>query len=133
VLPIINSEIIDSREVIARYLLSSSDYSSSKSRVKYRALEPSPQDQCTSVFRIDGLTENQIWDMGTSSVAEPRARRIHARADIIVSAIVNLNLAIRPDEPPVRHALISGWSDEKHARMAKAQELATEASLKVKP
>jgi hypothetical protein len=131
VLPIINSETIDSREVVARYLLSSSDYSVNNARVKPRALEPSPSDQCTSVFRIDRLTENEIWDLGMRFVAEPRARRVHARADITVSNILNLNLSVRPNEPPVRHALIAGWSNEKHVRMAKAQELAAQASLKL--
>lgn len=132
-LPIINSESIDSREVVARYLLSSSDYSFTNSRVKPRALEPSPSDQCTSVFRIDGLTENEIWDLGMRFVAGPRARRIHARADITVSNILNLKLSVRPDEPPVRHALIAGWANEKHVRMAKAQELAAQATLRLNP
>lgn len=132
-LPPIDSSTINSNEVVARYLLSSSDYSVNNSRVKSRALEPSPSDQCTSVFRIDGLTENEIWDMGTRFVAEARARRVHARADIVVSNILNLKLSILPKEPPVRHALISGWSNEKHIRMAKAQELAAHASLNLNP
>jgi hypothetical protein len=133
VLPIIDSDIINPNEVVARYLLNSSDYSVNNSRAKPRALEPSPNDQCTSVFRVDGLGEHEIWDIGTRLVATPRARRIHARVDISVSSILNLNLSIRPDEPPVRHALIHGWSDEKHARMAKAQELAAQASLILYP
>ena len=128
-LPTIDSNSIDPDEVVARYLLSSSDFS--YSRVKPRALEPSPIDQCTSVFRIDGLTENEIWDMGTRFVAEPRAKRVRARADITVSSVINSNLFVEPHEPPVRHALISGWSTEKHARMAKAQELAAHTSLKL--
>lgn len=130
-LPTIDSNTINPNEVVARYLLSSSDFS--HSRVKPRALEPSPSDQCTSVFRIDGLAENDVWDMGTRFVAAPRARRVHARVDINVSKIINMNLSVRPDEPPVRHALIYGWSTEKHARMAKAQELAVQASLKLNP
>jgi len=125
--------MLNRNEVVARYLLSSSDYSVNNSRVKPRAFEPSPKDQSTSVFRIDGLSENEIWDIGTRYAAEPSGRQLHARADLTVSNILNLNLAIHPKEPPVRHALISGWSDEKHARMAKAQELAAQASLKLKP
>ena len=132
-LPIVDSNSISPIEVVARYLLSSSHYSVNNARVKPRAFEPSPRDQCTSVFRIDELSENEIWEMGTRFVAEPSERRIHARADITVSNIINLNLSIRPDEPPIRHALITGWSSEKHIRMAKAQELAAQASLNMKP
>jgi len=84
VLLTIDSDSIKPSEVVARYLLSSSDYGNS--RVKPRALEPSPSDHCTSVFRIDELTENEVWDMGTRLVAAPRARRVHARVDINVSS-----------------------------------------------
>jgi len=133
VLPIIDSNVISPNEVVARYLLSSSHYSVNNARVKPRAFEPSPKDQCTSVFRIDELSESEIWEIGTRFVAEPSDRRLHARADITVSNVLNLNLSIHPDEPPIRHALITGWSNEKHIRMAKAQELAAQASLSMKP
>ena len=130
-LPTIDSNIINPDEVVTRYLLSSSHYSVNNSRVKPRALEPSPSDQSTSVFRVNGLGEDEIWDMGTRLVVGQRAEQLHARADISVSDVLNLSLSTRPDEPPVRHALIYGWSNEKHARMAKAQELAATASLKM--
>jgi hypothetical protein len=127
VLQTINSNTISPNEVVARYLLSSSDFTVNAPRVKARALEPSPVDKYTSVFRIDGLADDEIWNMGTILVAEPRGRRVHARADITVSNILRSNLSVQPDEPPVRHALISGWSNEKHTRMAEAQELAVHA------
>jgi hypothetical protein len=133
VLPTIDSNIINQDEVVTRYLLSSSHYSVNNSRVKPRALEPSPSDQSTSVFRVNGLGENEIWDMGTRLVAAHRVPQLRARADISVSSILELNLSVRPDEPPVRHALIYGWSNEKHALMAKAQELAATAVLKLNP
>jgi len=133
VLPKIDSNAISPNEVVTRYLLSSSHYSVNNARVKPRAFEPSPRDQCTSVFRIDKLSEGEIWEMGTRFVAEPSERQIHARAEITVSNILDINLFIRPDEPPIRHALITGWSSEKHIRMAKAQELAAQASLTMKP
>lgn len=129
----IDSNNITSDENVSRYLLSSSDYSVNNSRVKPRALEPSPSDQCTSIFRILGINDDEIWAMGINNVSLPRARRLYARADIPVADILNINLSIRPSEPPVRHALIYGWPNEKHARMAKAQELAAQAALKLNP
>lgn len=129
----IDSDLIDDTEVVSRYLLSSSDFSASVSRIKPRAFEPSPQDKCTSVFRIDGLQEDEIWGIGYENVAKPRDRRIHARADFSVAVLAKIGLTIRPKEPPKRHALIDGWTTEKHIIMARAQELAANASLKLTP
>ena len=120
-------------EVVTRYILSSSGYSVANLRVKPRALEPSPADRCTSVFRIQSLQENDIWDMGLREVIGTRPQRLHARADIPVSEILELKLTIRPHEPPLRHALIDGWANEKHTAMATAQELAARVSLKMNP
>lgn len=131
--PAIDSNRINAEETITRYILSSSAFSASNSRVKPRAFEPSPQDQSTSVFRIHGLQEDEVWEIGLHDVVGTREQTLYARADIEVSRVLSLDLSIRPDEPPARHALIYGWSDEKHSRMAKAQELAAIASLVLKP
>ncbi len=129
----IDSNVIKETEIASRYLLSSNDFNATNSRIKPKAFEPSPQDRCTSVFRIDGLQEDEVWDIGHKNVAEPRGqgRRIHARADFLVSVLPKIGLTIRPKEPPKRHALIDGWTTEKHIAMAKAQELAANASLKI--
>jgi hypothetical protein len=129
----INPGSIALDEVVTRYILSSSGYSVANLRVKPRAFEPSPSDHCTSVFRIEGLQEDDIWKMGLREIVGTRPQRLHARADIPVSEILKLKLSIRPDEHPPRHALINGWSNEKHTAMATAQELAARALLRVNP
>ena len=97
--------------------------------MKARALEPSVQDNATSVFRILALTDAAIWSLGQDHVANPRGATIYARADLIVAAILGVGLHVDPAEPPPRHANIVGWPTEKHASMSLAQQLAAEAVL----
>lgn len=118
-------------EIVVRYILTSSEYSKVKLRVKYRAFEPSPTNKFTSVFRVSGLKENKIWEQGRKFVAIPRNRTLYARADISVSNIRAQGLGIFPAEPPPRYANIVNWPDEKHAIMALAQKLAADAALEI--
>lgn len=120
-------------EIAARFILSRSHYRSSNLRVKPIALEPSGEDRSTSVFRIVGLSEPQIWRLGSTFVAEPRKRNIHARAELTVESIQALTLVITPSEPPPRHALIRDWPADKSAAMSIAQQLAAECTLVLHP
>jgi hypothetical protein len=124
---------IDDSEAVTRYILSEGHFSREKARVKARCLEPSPDDGCTSVFRIKALKEQDIWKTGNEFVAGPRGYRLYARADIVVAGILSLDLDIRPDEPPPRHAVIFKWPEEKAARIAKAQQLAALSTLVLNP
>jgi hypothetical protein len=100
-------------------------------QVKGRALEPSPRDGSTSVFRIDSLSESKIWELGKAHVLIASGRNLHARADIRVQSIRALSLSVKAKEPPPRHAEIADWPSEKDARIAVAQRLADRASLAV--
>ena len=99
--------------------------------MKGRAFEPSKIDKSTSVFRIQGLTNDRIWGIGSKYVAIPQNRNLHARADIAARVINRSNLRIQPKEPPPRHASIIDWPVEKHLKISIAQELAAEASLRL--
>ena len=116
-------------ESVSRFIFSSRFFSATKSQVKGKAFEPSDRDNSTSVFRIIGLTEEQIWYLGHHFVAQNRTSSLRARADVSVSVINNLQLRLVPDEPPPRHANITGWPEEKDRRMSLAQLLAAEATL----
>ncbi len=120
-------------EIVTHYILSTSEYSVQKSQVKARALEPSPLDQSTSVFRIHALQENEIWQLGHENVNIPGNQTLRGRADISITSITSVSLQIRPDEPPPRHALVFGWPEQKDAMMPIAQELAAQASLPLAP
>ncbi len=131
-----SSELLNSSpaedETITRFILSQAHFSRKGLRVKPRALEPWAQDNATSVFRIAALTDGEIWSLGQTYVANPRNGTIHARADLVVFAVLAVGLRVDAAEPPPRHASIVGWPTEKDAKMSLAQRLAAEAALVLK-
>ena len=121
------------REELSRYLLSRSHFSSTNQRVKYHAFLPAPRSMETSVFRIRGLRADEIWDLGQRLVAGPLGRPLRARADITTREVLEVGLAIHPDNRPERHATIRGWPEEKERQMILATELAAASQLHVRP
>ncbi|MGH7774408.1 MAG: hypothetical protein ACREQA_19465 [Candidatus Binatia bacterium] len=103
----------------------------SRGRVKPRAFHPARKDHKTSVFRIRGLSEKQIWLLGDVYVAAVVGREILARAEFSIAHIHSVALRLEPDEPPPRHANIAGWASEKDRWMSQAQELAASATLRL--
>lgn len=87
------------------------------------------KDRTTSVFRISNLTGNEIWDIGEREVAPGRGYPLLGRADLSASTVINKGLKVIPQEPPIRHANIVGWPDEKSKLQMIAVELAAEAQF----
>lgn len=132
---ILNS-IVSPNESLGRYLPEKSYFSTSKNSVLPKAFMP-PPDFRLSVFRIDGLSLEAVWDIGQRKVisAMPQSRTLYGIADIKVFKVQGKNLIIDPDNKPVRHANIIGWPEgpeNKARRLSIAQELAAEAELKLK-
>ena len=121
------------REELSRYLLSRSQFSSMHQRVKYHAFLPEPRSMETSVFRVRGRGADEIWDLGQRLVASPLGRPLRARADITTREVLEVGLAIHPDNRPERHATIRGWPEEKERQMILATELAAASQLHVRP
>lgn len=123
---------INGQEAIARYITSKRWYSRGKNVVKPQAFMP-PSDLRLSVFRIDNLTEPEIWKIGFKKVIGKmnQPRNLHGRADIQALNILVNNLQIDPDNTPPRHASIIGWPELKEERKSIAQELAAKASLRL--
>ena len=121
---------INGQEVIARYITSKRWYSRTKNVVKPQAFMP-PPDLRLSVFRIDNLSEPEIWKIGFEKVIAKmnQHKNLHGRADIRALNILETNLQINPDNIPPRHASIIGWPELKEERKSIAQELAAKASL----
>lgn len=124
---------VSTEESLGRYLLYSAYYSSSKNSVKPRAFLP-PSDLRLSVFRIDDLQLEEIWEMGQKKViaAMLQPRKLLGIADIKASKVQENELEVEPDNIPSRHANIIGWPEEKAQRMLIAQKLAAEAKLVLK-
>ena len=116
-------------EITSRYLLQSGHYTASTGRVKPRAFHPAARDHKTSVFRVQELTERQIWSLGDRYIAFPLGKELHARAELSVEQTIEIGLQVEPAELPPRHANIVSWPIEKHEWMSRAQELAAVAIL----
>ena len=123
---------INGQETIARYITSSRWYSREKNIVKPLTFMP-PPDLKLSVFRIDNLSEPEIWKIGFEKVISKmiQPKNLHGRADIQALNILENNLQIEPDNTPPRHADIIGWPELKEEQKSIAQELAAKASLRL--
>ena len=88
---------------------------------------PKPPHE-TSVSRIAGLNEHLVWRIG-ERVAQTSQRGLHARADVLAKAVFAVDLDIRPDNKPKRHAAIVGWPEQKARQILLAQKIAAAAEL----
>lgn len=123
-----DSSAISTSEQLSRFVLYHSHVKSSDSTVRYAAFLP--KDGQTSVFRVSGIADSDIWDIGNDEVAFKRNLPLVGRADISVAAVLNSGLQVAPHEPPPRHANIVNWPEEKSAQRLKAMELAAEAQYR---
>lgn len=88
------------------------------------------KDGQTSIYRIDGLKEIDIYEIGRKFVADLFGKPLMGRADIGVWEILNRKLSVKPDPiPHLRHGNIIDWPNEKSEKKLIAMELADEARL----
>ena len=118
---------VDPSEDLTKFIFNRSQFSPSNDRVKYSAFMP-PPNRCLSVFRIAGLAENDVWEIG-KTIGERRTLPLLARADIKVSFVAETSLKIDADDIPPRHANIIDWPEDHSAVILKAKELARKAQL----
>jgi len=114
-------------EVLSRFIMQTNWYRLSDNCVKYAAFMPNPKNGETSVFRISGISERDIWKIGDREVGVLRNKPVLGRADIVPSFVFTKSLKVVPSEPPVRHANIVGWPEEKSEQTLIALQLAAEA------
>jgi len=117
-------EPVDQSEILSRFVVYKR-WIRADNTVRPIAFTPNKNGE-TSVFRIYGITDKEIWDIGDYEVASKQNRPIHGRADIIASKIFLHELNVIPSEPPKRHADITGWPEESKQKQI-ALELADEA------
>jgi hypothetical protein len=125
--------LIETAETLARFILQRNWIRPSDNTVKHAAFMPNPHNGETSVFRIAGLNDQDVWQIGDREVAARRDKPLLGRADIHAFNVVSKELHIVPNEPPPRHANIVGWPDEKSKQLQIAVELAAEAQFHSKP
>lgn len=120
-------------ESLGRYLPEDSYFSRTKNAVKPKAFMPRT-DLRLSVFRIDGLNLEDIWEIGQKHVINnmPKPKILYGIADIKVFQVQGKELSVDPDDNPIRHANIVGWPEDIARRQLIALELAAESTLILK-
>jgi len=126
-----NSSAISSSEQLSRFVLYHSHVKFSDSTVRHAAFLP--KDGQTSVFRISGISDSDVWALGYREVASKRNLPLVGRADISVAAVLKIDLQVMQNVPPPRHADIINWPAERSAQKLKAMELAADAEYHPKP
>jgi len=114
-------------EVLSRFIMQTNWYRLSDNRVRYAAFMPNPKNGETSVYRISGISGREVWEIGDRKVGPKRDKPILGRADIGASFVITRGLNVVPSEPPIRHANIIGWPEQKSEQRLVAIELAAEA------
>jgi hypothetical protein len=114
-------------ETIARFLRKKKDIRPDGQSIKYSAFSP-PSTLKLSVFRIEGFSDAEVWDLAVQKV-EPHRGQIDGRGDLIVSQVLQNKLNLAPDEDETsRHADIVGWPEDHGLRNTIAMRLADLAS-----
>lgn len=93
---------------------------------KWKAFEPSRRDNTTSVFIIDGLTLQQVWELGELMRPLP----VVAGARITPANVRAVGLELEVDNTPPRHAAVTLWPEDKPEVKALAQALAAMAVVR---
>lgn len=94
---------LEREELISRFIFHSRLFSGS--RVKYAAFLPAKERFDISVYRIQNLSEGEIWEIDDQYVSGLRGEKSLGRADLSIGIILDLNLTIDPNGiPHPRHA-----------------------------
>jgi hypothetical protein len=90
----------------------------------------------TSVYRTQGLTEVNIWQIGDDFVTKPHPKHLPVlgRADMSAGEIIAADLKIVPRPVPhPLHADIEGWPGEDEQVEIKLAYLSSKARLVTRP
>jgi len=119
-------EPITSFEYLSRFIVDRNHFRANHT-IKHQAFMPNNNGK-TSVCRISGISDGEILEIGLE-VARIRGKPLFGRADIRVFNVLSKSLVVVPtNPPPIRHADIVGWPENKDHRISIAQELAAEAN-----
>ena len=131
--PLSNVPAIEPSEMMARFLLKSNEFRSDGT-VHANAFFPYKEVEL-SVTRRRDLERHELWKFGRD-VATFRALTLYGRADIAVADCSEQNLELKAD--PLdgsqnglinsHHAIIDGYSSDRHEQRNVAQKLAAKAS-----
>jgi hypothetical protein len=111
-------------EKVARFVFDRDHLLSTGAR--WKAFEPSRRDNTTSVFVVDGLDRDAIWELADTTRVGQQAV---ADAELSPLDVREIKLRLEIDNDPPRHAAIVDWPAEKAQIKAMAQALAARARV----
>jgi len=126
-------ESVNPEEPLSRYILEKSYYRSSDNTVKPNAFMPPSGKNDVSVYRTASLSNEDIWQIGMTYVAQKRGMPLLGRAELIAYDAIAQGLSVKPDHVPhPRHANISGFPIDNSAKTRMiAVELAARSTLRL--
>jgi hypothetical protein len=97
-------------DLVSRFIYSRNHFRKSDNSPKPGAFSPSPHDTL-SVAHTTALGDGEIWGIARLTLTtEPGRDKVHARADIIVQALLERRLVVlRDDQGFERHTSVAGW------------------------
>ncbi len=98
-------ERVADSEPLARFLTSSSQFNAVM--VKPSAFLPPKDRNTSSVFRHGAEPRDGLWRIGSDHVAGQRT--LHGVALVTARSVRDAFLEVEANEPPPRHADITGW------------------------
>lgn len=120
-------------EKLARFIFSKKHFSVEKREVKFKAFTPPSNRDDISVYRISGLSDRQVWEIGRMYV-ERKDRTIKARANLTTETVYVNNLEVVAD--PLTHELhanIRPFPADRRVRDRIAKQLALASELVLMP
>jgi hypothetical protein len=89
-----------------------------------------PRGGTSSVFAVDGLSEEEIWKIGLAHVIQS-GRTLYGRGQTVARTYYNAGLQLLRDDTPKFHVNVTGWpaDDEKERQ----KDIALEISLNTRP
>jgi hypothetical protein len=122
------SNTLNPNETLGRYLTQKKHFSKARNEVTFKAFLP-PSDLQLSVFRIDGLSLEEVWTIGNyvvNTMVEPRT--LYGVGKIKVTSMQIESIVVTLDEPPQRHCTATNWPIEEAKQLLIAEKMAIDAT-----
>lgn len=119
---------ITPKSIIARFFLSSKDFTLSTNRIHLARLIPRDGEQALSALNATGMPEAHIWAWG-DRVPGCGSRRVSGRVEWTSQTLCSQRLSVVQDDNPRGHVSIGDWPAGREDRLEIAAELARLGSL----
>ncbi|MGB3524694.1 MAG: hypothetical protein WBB32_01880 [Flavobacteriales bacterium] len=123
----VRAVLVDDAETVARYVFFS-DEVRADGTPRPKLFGPDGHHEC-SVFRTDDLGEAEVQRIGDEEVSPNYNKLPYGHCDLFVGQVRHrVNMRVEVVEPPVHHACIRGYEQDKAAWKLQAAMLSQQAA-----